>query len=62
MAGVSNLEEASHESKPYRIIRDNPHVEEVITALRSTMNHSNADNAKVLTTLSFTICHWGEQH
>ena len=64
MAGVSNLEEASHESKPYRIIRNNPHVEKVITALRSTMNHLNADNANVglLTTLSFTICHWGEQH
>ena len=50
MAGLSNLEEASHESKPYRIIRDNPDVEEVITALRSTMNHLNVegtDNAKL---------------
>ena len=37
MAGLSNLEEASQESKPYRIIRDTRDVEEVITALRSTM-------------------------
>ena len=27
MAGLSNLEEASQESKPYRIIRDNRDVE-----------------------------------
>ena len=50
MAGLSNLEEASQESKPYRIIRDTRDVEEVITALRSTMNPFNAegtDNAKL---------------
>ena len=29
--------------KPYRIIRDNPGVEEVITALRSTMTPLNAE-------------------
>ena len=34
MTGLSNLEEASQELKPYRIIRDNRDVEEVITALR----------------------------
>ena len=28
MAGLSNLEEASQESKPYRMIRDNRDVEE----------------------------------
>ena len=43
MAGLSNLEEASQESKSYRIIRDNRDVEEVITALRSTMNPFNAE-------------------
>ena len=50
MAGLSNIEESSHKAKPYRIIRDSPDVEEVITALRSTMNHLNAegtDNAKL---------------
>ena len=52
MAGLSNLEEASQESKSYRIIRDNRDVEEVITALGSTMNHFNpegrpTDNAKL---------------
>ena len=52
MAGLSNLEEASQESKSYRMIRDNRDVEEVITALRSTMNPFNAegmptDNAKL---------------
>ena len=35
MAGLSNLDEASQELKPYRIIRDNRDLEEVITALRS---------------------------
>ena len=34
MAGLSNLEKASQESKPYRIIRDNRDEKEVITALR----------------------------
>ena len=43
VAGLSNLEEASQESKSYRIIRDNRDVEEVITALRSTMNPFNAE-------------------
>ena len=43
MAGLSNLEEASQESKSYRIIRDNRDIEEVFTALRSTMNPFNAD-------------------
>ena len=43
MAGLSNHEEASQESKPYRIKRDNRDVEEVITALRSTMTPFNAE-------------------
>ena len=59
MAGLSNLEEASQESKPYRIIRDNRDVEEVITALRSTINPFNAEGTEML---SFTICHRDEQH
>ena len=41
MAGLSNHEEASQESKPYRIERDNRDAEEVITALRSTMTLFN---------------------
>ena len=52
MAGLSNFEEASQEAKSYRINRDNRDVEEVITALRSTMSPFNAeggptDNAKL---------------
>ena len=35
MTGLSNLEEASQETKPYRIIRKNRDVEEIINALRS---------------------------
>ena len=55
MAGLSNHEEASQKSKPYRIKRDNRDLEEVITALRSTM-------VRLLTIQSFTICHRGDQH
>ena len=50
MAVFSNLEEASQKLRPYRIICDNHIAEQVITALRSTMNPLNAegtDNAKL---------------
>ena len=38
MAGFSNLEEVAQKSRPYRIICDNHDAEQVITALKSTMN------------------------
>ena len=44
MAGLSNHEEASQESKLYSIKRDNRDVEEVITVFRSTMTPFNAED------------------
>ena len=43
---MSNHEEVSQESKPYRIKRDNRDVVEVITALRSTMTPFNAEGTE----------------